>query len=349
MNSPEVIFKIITENNCPYYMPGDEFKLCDNAFSLPHKPACVSLFMDMLEVSLNIEKHEKANPGTDMPGNSNCSGCKGTVAFEYKKREKKLSEREYEEISAASGLLNNFSFFQTLGEHDINNIVPLLKVKKYSEGDIIIKEGDPGANLYIILVGRAEAIVDDGTNIGFMERGEVFGEISLITNARATATIRVSEPSTIIYLEGKDFKNILRRFTSIQMYFARLLAERLAKTNVERLEEFSSGMIGKLSENPPSELLQTFNLNHKTGVLSLTLPNGLAEVIFREGTLLSAVFGEKQGDEAFFEILKQKEGRFKFNAGLPPEKSNESELGDFMWLLMEGLNRIDESHATRES
>ncbi len=345
MDSPEVIFKIITENNCPYYMPGDEFELSDNAFSLPpHKPACVSLFMDMLEVSLNLEKHEKA--GDSM---FNCSSCRGTVSFEYKKREKKLSDREYEEISAASGLLNNFSFFQTLGEHDINNIVPLLKVKKYSKGDVIIKKGHSGTNLYIILVGRAEALADDGTNIGFMERGEVFGEISLIINALSTATIRVVEPSTILYLEGKDFKNILRKFTSIQLYFAHLLAERLAKTNVERLEEFASGMIGKLSENPPSELLQIFNLNHKTGVLSLTFPKGPAEVVFREGALISAVFDEKEGDEAFFEILKQKDGRFKFNAGLPPEKSDEPELGDFMWLLMEGLNRIDEGRSTQES
>ena len=131
-------------------------------------------------------------------------------------------------------------------------------------------------------------------------------------------------------------------FPSLQMYFARLLAQRLAKTNVERLEEFSSGMIGKLSENPPSELFQTLNLNHKTGILTLTLSNGIADLMFREGALISSRYGNKEGKDAFFEILKEKDGRFKFTPGLSPQKMKAPVMGDFMWLLMEGVRRIDE-------
>ncbi len=49
-----------------------------------------------------------------------------------------------------------------------------------------------------------------------------------------------------------------------------------------------------------------------------------------------------EGEEAFFELLKQKEGRFKYIPGLPPEEMNADKLGDFMSLLIEGLRRIDE-------
>jgi len=126
------------------------------------------------------------------------------------------------------------------------------------------------------------------------------------------------------------------------MYFARLLAQRLAKTNVERLEEFASGMTGKLAENPPSELFQTLNLNHKTGLLTLTLSRGTAELSFREGALIRADYDEREGKDAFFEVLREKEGRFKFTPGLSPQEMKAPEMGDFMWLLMEGVRRIDE-------
>ncbi len=67
---------------------------------------------------------------------------------------------------------------------------------------------------------------------------------------------------------------------------------------------------------------------------------------FREGNLVKAKYSKKEGKEAFFEILKEKDGRFKFSPGLPPEEENTPELGDFMWLLMEGVRRIDEENGT---
>ena len=126
------------------------------------------------------------------------------------------------------------------------------------------------------------------------------------------------------------------------MYFARLLAQRLAKTNVERSEELASGMTGKLSELPPTELFQTFNTNQKTGVLSMNLSKGAAELSFNEGSLVRAEYDGKQEKEAFFDMLSETKGRFKFIPGLAPKDEKALEIGDFMWLLMEGLNKIDE-------
>jgi hypothetical protein len=40
--------------------------------------------------------------------------------------------------------------------------------------------------------------------------------------------------------------------------------------------------------------------------------------------------------------LRERKGRFKFTPGLPPEEESKNEIGQFMWLLMEGLSRMDE-------
>ena len=130
------------------------------------------------------------------------------------------------------------------------------------------------------------------------------------------------------------------------MYLARLLAQRLAKSNVVRAEDISSGMIGSLSELPPDELVQTLNLNQKTGKLTFTLPSGSAELAFRRGELVTAVYNEKVGKEAFYDIIKEKEGQFKFHNKLSASDMNAPVMGSVTEMLLEGFRRSDEENSS---
>lgn len=364
MSSPEAVFSIIENNKCPLYEKGDEFALSGKALLLnnpkektfittsvikmpPDKPTCRILVEAITSVLIKYESMTSVNRCV-----TTCGGCSGLIRLEYKK--KKVSadipmQKQDSDISALVSLLYIFPIFQSLSEDDIQKIVPLLKLKKYTKGEDIIRKGETGTNLYIVISGKVEAFVDEGTSLGYMERGDVFGEISILIGTPVGATIRVVKDARVLYIGGKDFRNILKVFPALQMYFARLLAVRLAKTNDERLEEYASGIIGKLSEITPSELFQTLNLNNKTGMLTMALSKGSAKVVFRDGSLVGAKYNQREGKEAFFEILKEKKGRFKFIPGLPPEEKRTEELGDFMWLLMEGIRRADEEEVKQLS
>jgi hypothetical protein len=109
-------------------------------------------------------------------------------------------------------------------------------------------------------------------------------------------------------------------------------------------------MIGKLEEIPPEALFQTLNSNHKTGILTITqIQKGTARFSLRQGALIKASYAGSKGEAAFFEVLREKNGRFKFTPGLPPEDFDAPEIGYFMKLLMEGLQRIDERPASQVS
>lgn len=354
MSSPEAIFKIIEDNKCPLYKLGDEFILTGKALLLDQKseksfittavikipsekPTCRILIGDITAVLIKYESLNTVNRCV-----INCSGCSGLIRLEYRREMRASGGKDDTEISAMAKLLGNFSMFRTLDEDDIKALIHFLRLKKFPKGVSIIKKGDPASNLYILGSGSVEVLVEENVSIGYLERGDVFGEISLLIGTPVGATIRVVEPVTVLFIKGKDFKKVLTKFPSLQMYFARLLAQRLARTNVERFEDITSGMIGKLSDMPPSELLQTLNLNQKTGLLTLSLAKGSAELAFKEGLLVSAQYSGKEGRDAFFDILKERDGRFKFTPYLPQEKMQNPEVGDFMWLLMEGLRRKDE-------
>ncbi len=347
-----IIIKITEKNNCPLYEADDEFRLSGRVLSLPpDKPACMTLIEDIKEVHALCESMKEYHEN-NVRQIFNCNGpsteCTGAIGLVYKKKKivKSVKKQDDTDIMTISQLLSNFSIFQTLDQENIKELISSLhlKLKKFPKDEYIIRKGDPGINLFIILSGKVEVLGGDEISIAMLGKGEVFGEMSLLSGESVGAGIRVVEPVWILIINGKDFRKVLMKFPSLQMYFARLLARRLAQTNVARSEDFASAMSGKLSEIPPAELFQTLNQNEKTGILNLELSKGQASVSFREGQLIGVQYSEHKGIEAFFKILKEKDGRFKFKQGLTPEEMNMPELGDFMWLLMEGLNRIDEGN-----
>ena len=358
MSFTEAIFKVVDVQGCPYYQNGDEFKISGNALLLEHNKGskfistaiidlpfqrreCRTLVSDLTKI---LVEHERVDRIPDRM--ISCGQCSGTIKLEYKKGDAiALAEdiREHStDVNTIAALLSNFSIFKTLNEENLKDLVSMLRLRKHVPDDIIIRKGDPGKNLYIILSGQVDVLDQDGISITKLQNGEVFGEMSLISGDRVGATIKVLEPTTVLYIRGQDFLKVLNRFPSLQMYFARLLSRRLAQSNIMISKEFSSGMTGTLAQMPPVELFQTLNYNQKTGMLKLNLQKGPASLMFRGGSIVNAEYGLKVGKNAFFQMLGEKDGRFHFVPGLEDKDMKLPELGMFMELLMEGLRKLDE-------
>lgn len=99
---------------------------------------------------------------------------------------------------------------------------------------------------------------------------------------------------------------------------------------------------GQLSEIAPSELMQFFHMHQKTGKLVIDVATGTGRVAFREGAIIGAKFLEYENREAFFSLLREKQGRFTFVNGIPDALLEVDDIGDFMMILMEGIKKMDE-------
>lgn len=349
MDFKESSFKIIKNHNCPLYQNGEEFKVLGRSIALSGKPACLTLMSDVMEALINCQGIQTVIQSAPAEHIFNCSGyktgCPGTIRIKYEKIQKTATPAAPQidtELSAMSEELNNFSIFKTLSDHEVEEIVSYFKIKEFKKGQIILRKGDRGENLFIILSGEVEIIGDYGIPIAKLGRGEIFGEMSLLTGNPVSTKVKVVEDTKTMCMSGNYFRMILSRFSPLQMYFTRLLARRLAKSNIEKSKQFSSGMSGNLSEITSTELLQALNMTQKTGVLKLNFPKGDARISILEGNVVHAAFLEMTGEDAFFEIVKQKRGNFKFKPGLPPNEMNAEKIADFMYLIMEAMNRFDE-------
>jgi hypothetical protein len=108
------------------------------------------------------------------------------------------------------------------------------------------------------------------------------------------------------------------------------------------------GFSGQIEDLPPAELMQTINMNQKTGTLTFDLPTGSASISFNNGQIIDANCGSLKDAEAFFTILQAKEGGFQFSKNVPALVRENDPIGDFMGLLMEGLQKIDEDEEYSE-
>jgi len=362
MGFTEAIFKVVDVFGCPYYEKGDEFKITGNALLLEHNKGSKFIATVIIDMPLKrrecrtliaaltntLVEHERVDR---IPEHViSCGACHGEIRLEHKKGAAIALVEDIKQhgsdVATIASVLSNFSIFKTLGQSSLQDFVSLLRLRKFAPGEAIISKGELGRNFYVILSGVVNVVDDDGISITKLRNGEVFGEMSLISGDPVGATIKVVEPTTVLFIKGQDFLKVLNRFPSLQMYFAKLLSRRLAKSNVMISKEFSSGMTGTLLQMPPVELFQTLNYNQKTGTLKLNLSRGPAIVLFRGGTLVQARYGRSNGKQAFFNILGETQGRFQFVPGLSEREMAMPELGMFMELLMEGLRKLDEEVST---
>ncbi len=359
MSSSDSVFTVVEEKKCPCYSIGDKFRLSGISLLASHgsekefittaivkppfdKKTCRILIGDLIRILITYEKVDRI-PETRF----GCSGCTGAVLLAFEKSARPVLPASRKEVGGSVrkmvDLLSEFSVFKKLTKENLYDLVSLLRLKKYSAGELVIEKGAPGENLFIVLTGAVEVLDEFGNSITKLQSGEIFGEMSLISGEAVGANIKTLSPVSVLYIPGRDFIKALRKYPPLQMYFARLLAQRLARANMERTQDISSGMIGRLSEMPQVELFQTLHANQKTGLLTLDFGNKSAGFSFRDGGLVKANFGGKKGKEAFFEVFKMKDGRFKFVPGLPEGDMELPEIGFFMQLLMDGVRRMDEN------
>jgi len=282
-----------------------------------------------------------------------CSGCIGTIKFEYKKEKdfttlqmKLLAEAERKEkirqVAKYTDSLKANNLFGTLKEDEILDIAILLEFEDFDSGIIIARKGFPGNKLFIIIKGKVEVLNDEEMVLGEMGSNEVFGEMSLLSGGNLTSTIRAVETCTIGTMSQKNFRHTLNRHPELQTLFYRLLVSRITTINQQRADEFASGMVGQIADISMVEICQMLNANQKTGSLKLESPHFNGLVDFDEGEVVRATTGTKKGKEAFFDVVVLTEGRFKFVQETTAEEQGREPIGGFMAMLMEGMKRLDD-------
>ncbi len=110
----------------------------------------------------------------------------------------------------------------------------------YVAGEVVVREGDPGEELYVMLEGEAQAFKHHGTpdeiKLTTMSPSGVgyFGEIAIFDRAPRSATVLVTRDARLLTLDGTRFMDLILQSPEISFEIFKVLTQRLRSAE-ERL------------------------------------------------------------------------------------------------------------------
>jgi hypothetical protein len=133
-------------------------------------------------------------------------------------------------------VLANMPLFSRLTERELLRVMQAVEVRIHQDGDVVIREGDKGDELFIVLDGKVA--VSRGTQVlTHLGPGEHVGEMALIRSVPRSATVSAVGAAELIAIRRADFFEILRKEHEVAVkmlwQFLGVFADRLDQTSSE--------------------------------------------------------------------------------------------------------------------
>ncbi len=136
-------------------------------------------------------------------------------------------------------ILKSIPIFQDLSRQDYKKIEGILHRRTWNTDEAIVKEGDPGVGMYIVVSGEVRILqtADDGSQLELatLIDGDFFGEQALLDESPRTASAHASEPSRILGFFRPDLLELIesnpRLGLKIVMRLSQMISARLRQTN----------------------------------------------------------------------------------------------------------------------
>ena len=138
-----------------------------------------------------------------------------------------------EDHQEARAILRAEALFECLSDDQIDSLVRQSRVSHFGRGERVIREGAEGDSMFILLRGAAEvSISKNGASIPVakLRAPDCFGEMSLLTGERRTATVRAETDCQVMEVGKPVMAEVLRASPDCLERLSELLAKRKMET-----------------------------------------------------------------------------------------------------------------------
>ncbi|WP_428264720.1 Stp1/IreP family PP2C-type Ser/Thr phosphatase [Haliangium sp.] len=117
--------------------------------------------------------------------------------------------------------LQALPLFASIDYGELVKMLEIIELKAVEQGEIILREGDTGESMYIILDGAADVYKREQP-INHLGPGDFFGELSLIDEVPRSATVVAGTRMTLLVLDRQPMFALLERIprTAAKIYWA---------------------------------------------------------------------------------------------------------------------------------
>lgn len=152
-----------------------------------------------------------------------------------------LGDRDAQVAAALAGharrrLLQNAmltsQLFRVIDEGAQEEIMARFTFRRFEAGEVLIKDGEPGAELFVVLSGRAEVARRSAPGsavlvpVATLGMGDVVGEMALLARRQTSALVHALEATTVLALRRDDFEQVVAAHPEVRQLLEQVAAQR---------------------------------------------------------------------------------------------------------------------------
>jgi serine/threonine protein phosphatase PrpC/CRP-like cAMP-binding protein len=212
-------------------IPGDTFLLCSDGLH--------GYYDDPNDLADTLSQGDHDKVADALISTANTRGGKDNITALVMRAvadddDKALEEARATEVNLKLDTLKKIPLFRFLTYQELVKVLNITYLETYEAGTQIIKEGDSGEELYIVLAGRV-VVSRQAQEIVELHPGVHFGEMALVDQSPRSATITARDATRLLVVQRRSFYTLIRKepvlAVKLLWSFVQVLSRRLRETN----------------------------------------------------------------------------------------------------------------------
>jgi hypothetical protein len=135
-------------------------------------------------------------------------------------------------------LLREIPLFSRLNLDQLEAINRQMSESHYLRGEVVVREGEPAGELYLLVEGQTRAVSGYGTpdevTLNLQDAPNYFGEMAILDDRPRSATVVVTAEARLLSLSGESFQDLMLQMPEISFAISRSLSSRVRGLEAER-------------------------------------------------------------------------------------------------------------------
>ena len=164
--------------------------------------------------------------------------------------------------------LPKIPLFSSLPSADLLHVIQRMKLHELEDGQVVVKEGERGGSLYVVVDGEVGVTVGAGVHrrdLARLRTGAFFGELGLLTDDPRSATVTAIEPTRLLEISRELAWEVINRAPEVLRTLLRFFRDRM----LDRMIDVSPLFAGLPREEAGKLASQFVFLELEPGVLPI--------------------------------------------------------------------------------
>ncbi len=170
-----------------------------------------------------------------------------------------------EDRAMAEQRLETIPLFGDLPPEVTSGVAQRLVLQHYPRGELVFSEGDVGDSLYIIEMGEVKLATETAageSTVAWLEAGEFFGEMALLTGKTRSVKARAMTDTNLWVLYKNDYDELMVDHPSLSVALGKVLSQRLTegfredrpRATITRMREMP--LLAQLTESELADVIR---------------------------------------------------------------------------------------------